>query len=73
MGGDGGDNEGSGGVLSSGIQTNHQDDGETCGVHGVVISPGGGGTRSSGITPHIGVHLDMAGNYSGKGVMIPHL
>ena len=35
--------------------------------------PGGGGTGSSRLTPHSGVHSDMVGNHCGTGVMPTHL
>ena len=67
------DVEGLGGVSSSGGQTDHGYDVETCGGQGVVIYPGYGGTRSIGLTPHTGVHLETLGNHRGTGDMPPHL
>ena len=73
LGGDGGNVEGHGGVPSLGGQTDHGYDDKTCGGRGVVISPDGGGNRSSRLTPHTGVHLDTAGDHHGTGSMPPHL
>ena len=61
------------GVSPLVIQMDHGDYGETFGRRGVVISSGGGGTGSCGITPHIGVHIDMVGDHSGRCGMTPHL
>ena len=38
----------------------------------MVISPGGGGTGSRGVTPYTGVHLEASGNHNVKGGMPPH-
>ena len=73
MGGDGVDVEGPGGVLPSGGQTDHGGDGENCCGRGVGISPGGGRTRSIGLTPHTVLHLEMSGDHHGTGGMPPHL
>ena len=73
MGGEGGDFEGSVGVSPSGVQTDHEDDGETCGRRRVGISPGGGSTISIRLTPLIGLHLETSGNHSVMGYMPTHL
>ena len=73
MGCEGGNAEGPGVVSPSVGQTYHGYDREICGGRVVGISPGGGGTRSSGLTPHIGVHSETAGEHCGTGGMIPHL
>ena len=64
--------EGPRGVSPLVGQTDHGDDGEACGVWGVGIFFGGGGTRSRRLTPHTGVHLDTAGNHYITGVMPLH-
>ena len=73
MGGDGENVEYPGGVSSSDDQTDHGDDGETCDGRGVGIPPGGVGTRSSRLTTHTGVHLEMEGDHHDIGSITTHL
>ena len=73
LGGNRGDVEGTEGVSPSDDHTDYGDEGKTCVGRRARISPGGGGTRIPGITPHTGVHLETAGNHIGTGGMPPHL
>ena len=71
--GDGGDVEDPGGVSPPVSQIYQGDDGETCGRQEVVISPGVGGTGSSGLTTHSVLHLETTGNHPGTGDIPPHI
>ena len=73
LGDDGGDVEDPGGVPPPFGQTNHGDDSKKYGRQEFGISPGGGGTGSNGLTPHLGVHLEKVGNHWGTGDMPPYL
>ena len=37
------------------------------------ISPGGGSTRSIGLTPHTVLYSEISGDHHGTGGMTPHL
>ena len=67
LGGDGGNIEDHGGVSPPGVQTDCGDDGEMCDRRDVGIYPSGGGSRSSRLIPHTGVHLETVGNHCGTG------
>ena len=73
MGGYRNDVEGTGGVSPSEVQMDHRDEGEVGGGWGVVISPGSGGTRIIGRTPHMWVHSKTVGYHCGTGGIPTHL
>ena len=58
-------------ISPLGGQLDHGHDMKTQGGRGVGISPGGGGTRICGFTPHRGVYSETAGDHSGTGGMTP--
>ena len=73
MGCDEGDVEDPGGVLSPVGKRDCWDDGKTCGGQDMGIPPGSDGATSSGIIPHIGVHLETEGGHCVTNDMTPNL
>ena len=67
LGVDGGDVEYPGGISPTEGQTYCRYNGKTWAGWDVVISPGGGGTRSIVLIPHTGVHSETVGNHCDTG------